>query len=55
MQLSFNDGFLPPDMPVRRDTETEYILLWDSRRQSIKPNSPFRPLPPGLRLPDHAQ
>ena len=55
MQSWFKDGFLPPDLPVRRQTETEYILLRDLRRQSIDPNSPFRPPPPGLRLPDHVR
>ena len=55
MQSWFNDGFLPPDLPVRRETETEYILLQDLRRQSIDPNSPFRPPPPGLKLPDHVR
>ena len=55
MQSWFKDGFLPPDLPVRRETQTEYILLRDLRRQSIDPNSPFRPPPPGLRLPDHVR
>ena len=55
MQSWFNDGFLPPDLPVRRESETEYILLRDLRRQSIDPNSPFRPPPPGLKLPDHVR
>ena len=55
MQSWFHDGFLPPDLPIRRETETEYILLQDLRRQSIDPNSPFRPPPPGLRLPDHVR
>jgi len=55
MQSWFKDGFLPPDLPVRRETETEYILLRDLRRHSIDPSSPFRPPPPGLRLPDHVR
>jgi hypothetical protein len=55
MQSWFKDGFLPPDLPVRQETETEYILLEDLRRQSVDPNSPFRPPPPGLRLPDHVR
>ena len=54
MQLWFHDGFLPPDLPIRRETGTEYIHLQDLQRQSIDPNSPFRP-PPGLRLPDHVR
>jgi hypothetical protein len=43
MQSWFKDGFLPADLPVRRETDTEYIILRDLRRQSIDPNSPFRP------------
>jgi hypothetical protein len=55
MQSWFKDGFLPPDLPVRRELETEYTLLLDLRRQSIDPSSPFRPPPPGLALPDHVR
>lgn len=55
MQSWFKDGFLPPDLPVRRESETLYTILRDLRRQSVDPSSPFRPPPPGLRLPDHVR
>lgn len=51
MQSWFKDNFLPPDLPVRRDTEEEYISLEELQRQSIDPSSPFRPPPPGLAIP----
>lgn len=51
MQSWFKDGFLPPDLPVRRGTETQYIPLKELQRQSIDPESPFRPPPPGLAIP----
>lgn len=51
MQSWFKDNFLPPDLPVRRENETEYITLQELQRQSIDPNSPFRPPPPGLSIP----
>jgi hypothetical protein len=51
MQSWFNDGFLPPELPVRRDNEDEYIPLQMLQSQSIDPGSPFRPPPPGLALP----
>lgn len=59
MQSWFKDNFLPPDLPVRRENETEYISLQELLRQSIDPNSPFRPPPPGLSIPvgmgDHSR
>lgn len=51
MQSWFKDNFLPPDLPVRRGTETEYVPLRELQRQSIDPESPFRPPPPGLSIP----
>ena len=45
MQSWYKDGFLPLDLPMRRDTESEYILLQDLRLQSVDPNHPFRPAP----------
>ena len=51
MQSWFKDNFLPPDLPVRRENEREYITLQELQRQSIDPNSPFRPPPPGLSIP----
>lgn len=59
MQSWFKDNFLPPDLPVRRENEAEYISLQELQRQSIDPNSPFRPPPPGLSIPvgmgDHSR
>ena len=55
MQSWFNDSFLPPDLRLRQETESEYTPLRELRRQSTDPNSPFRPPPPGLRLPDHVR
>ena len=51
MQSWFKDNFLPPDLPVRRDTEENYISLEELQRQSIDSSSPFRPPPPGLVIP----
>jgi len=48
MQQWFKDGFLPLDLPVRRENETEFILLRDLRAQSVDPSHPFRPPPPSL-------
>lgn len=39
---------LPPDLPVRREEDIEYILLKDLRAQSVDPSHPFRPPPPPL-------
>ena len=48
MQSWYKDGFLPLDLPVRRDTDTEYISLQDLRLQSVDPNHPFRHAPSPL-------
>lgn len=45
MQAWYKDGLLPPDLPVRRDEDTEYILLKDLRLQSVDPSQPFRSPP----------
>lgn len=59
MQAWYKDGLLPPDLPVRREEDEEYILLKDLRLQSVDPSQPFRvlttttaepPLPPELPL-----
>ncbi|KAA1471570.1 hypothetical protein DENSPDRAFT_894390 [Dentipellis sp. KUC8613] len=41
MQAWYRDGLLPPDLPVRREEDTEYILLKDLRQQSVDPTQPF--------------
>ena len=46
MQAWYRDGLLPPDLPVRREEETEYILLKDLRLQCVDPTHPFRFSPP---------
>lgn len=39
---------MPPDLPVRREEDEEYILLKDLRAQSVDPSHPFRSTPPPL-------
>jgi hypothetical protein len=47
MQAWYKDGLLPPDLPVKREGETEFVLLKDLRLQCVDPTHPFRaPLPP---------
>ncbi|KAH7883729.1 hypothetical protein F5I97DRAFT_1813476 [Phlebopus sp. FC_14] len=48
MQTWYKDGLLPPDLPVRKEDEKEFILLKDLRQQCLDPVHPFRsaaPLP----------
>ncbi|KAL1714846.1 hypothetical protein EV715DRAFT_208703 [Schizophyllum commune] len=42
MQAWFKDGLLPLDLPVRREEDSEYILLKDLRLQCVDPTRPFR-------------
>ncbi|GJJ09469.1 hypothetical protein Clacol_003692 [Clathrus columnatus] len=42
MQSWYKDGYLPLDLPVRRENETEYITLQDLRLRSVDPNCPFK-------------
>jgi hypothetical protein len=42
------EGLLPPDLPVRREEDSEYVLLKDIRLQSVDPTHPFRNIPPPL-------
>ena len=51
MQSWYKDGLLPPDLPVRREEDTDYILLKDLRLQCVDPTHPFRPPPPPLNTP----
>ena len=48
MQTWYKDGLLPPDLPVRREEDPDFILLKDLRAQSVDPSHPFRSLPPPL-------
>ncbi|TCD66373.1 hypothetical protein EIP91_001422 [Steccherinum ochraceum] len=52
MQAWYQDGLLPPELPVRREEDTDYLLLKDLRLQSIDPTHPFRSSPPP---PTHTQ
>ncbi|KAH9946790.1 hypothetical protein B0H21DRAFT_741790 [Amylocystis lapponica] len=46
MQAWYKDGLLPPDLPVRREEDSTYILLRDLRLQCVDPMHPFRSSPP---------
>jgi hypothetical protein len=46
MQAWYKDGLLPPDLPVKREEETDYTLLKDLRLQSVDPTHPFKSPPP---------
>ena len=46
MHAWYQDGLLPPELPVRREEDTEYTLLKDLRLQCIDPTHPFRSSPP---------
>ncbi|KZT74736.1 hypothetical protein DAEQUDRAFT_760759 [Daedalea quercina L-15889] len=46
MQAWYRDGLLPPDLPVRREEDSDYTLLKDLRLQCIDPTHPFRSSPP---------
>lgn len=46
MQTWYREGLLPLDLPVRREEDTEYVLLRDLRQQCIDPTYPFRSAPP---------
>ncbi|KAG9083421.1 hypothetical protein FS749_006049 [Ceratobasidium sp. UAMH 11750] len=44
MQNWLREGYLPPELPVRRAHETEYTLLRDLRMQVEDPSEPFKPV-----------
>ncbi|KAF7969225.1 hypothetical protein HWV62_27937 [Athelia sp. TMB] len=46
MHAWYKDGLLPPDLPVRKEEDTEYMLLKDLRLQSVDPTHPFRSVAP---------
>ncbi|KAH7921788.1 hypothetical protein BV22DRAFT_1114224 [Leucogyrophana mollusca] len=50
MQAWYKDGLLPPDLPVRKEEDKEYILLKDLRQQCLDPVHPFRSAPPPSTL-----
>lgn len=45
MQAWYKDGLLPPDLPVRKEEDEEYILLKDLRQHCVDPVHPFRSAP----------
>ncbi|SJL06016.1 uncharacterized protein ARMOST_09352 [Armillaria ostoyae] len=49
MQAWYKDGLLPPDLPVRREEDSDFMLLKDLRLQSIDPTHPFRTVPPQIQ------
>lgn len=59
MQTWYKEGFLPPDLPVRREEDTEFIQLKDLRAQCVDPTHPFRTPPPPMKtdglLPEEAK
>ncbi|KAG1755130.1 uncharacterized protein EDB91DRAFT_1242338 [Suillus paluster] len=46
MQAWYKDGLLPPDLPVRKEDDKEFMLLKDLRQQCVDPAHPFRSAPP---------
>ncbi|KAI0068278.1 hypothetical protein BV25DRAFT_548788 [Artomyces pyxidatus] len=46
MQAWYRDGLLPPDLPVRREEDADYVLLRDLRQQCVDPTQPFGTSPP---------
>lgn len=50
MQAWYKDGLLPPDLPVRREEDADYVQLKDLRLQSVDPTHPFRSLPPPMQI-----
>lgn len=55
MQAWYKDGLLPPDLPVRNEQETDYILLRELRLRCVDPSQPFRctipPIPASIPCP----
>ncbi|TFY83396.1 hypothetical protein EWM64_g609 [Hericium alpestre] len=41
MQAWYRDGLLPPDLPVRREEDDEYVVLKDLRQHCVDPTQPF--------------
>lgn len=53
MQEWYKSGLLPPELPVRREEDTEFMLLGELRLLCVDPTQPFRTLttPPPLKSP----
>lgn len=43
MHAWYREALLPPDLPVRREEETEFVLLKDLRQHCVDPSQPFGP------------
>ena len=41
MHAWYRDTLLPPDLPVRREEDTEFVLLKDLRQHCVDPSQPF--------------
>jgi hypothetical protein len=55
MHAWYREALLPPDLPVRREEDTEFVLLKDLRQHCVDPSQPFgpastRPVPEGPPL-----
>jgi len=48
MQVWYKDGLLPPDLPVRREEDTEFVLLRELRLKCVDPTQPFRNVTPAM-------
>lgn len=46
MQNWYKAGRLPPELPVRRDTDSDYLLLGQLRLRALDPNRPFHSISP---------
>jgi len=43
MHTWYREALLPPDLPVRREEDTEFLLLKDLRQHCVDPSQPFGP------------
>lgn len=43
MHAWYRETLLPPDLPVRREEDTEFVLLKDLRQHCVDPSQPFGP------------
>ncbi len=43
MHAWYREALLPPDLPVRREEDTEFVLLKDLRQHCVDPSQPFGP------------
>lgn len=43
MHTWYREALLPPDLPVRREEDTEFVVLKDLRQHCVDPSQPFGP------------